>query len=229
MKASDVMTPNVISVRPDTPVSEIAELMLDYQISATPVIEHDALVGMVSEGDLLRRAETRTERRRSRWIAALTPNSDLAADYVKTHGRTARDVMTQNVVTISEETTLADIAEILESRRIKRVPVMRGKRVVGIVSRANLLQALASRSEARSPTAATSDQTIRDTLFAELREQKWAVKPHDTNIIVHDGVVDLWGVVQSDEERKAMIVAAEGVPGVRRVEDHMSFPIPPMF
>jgi len=229
MKASDVMTPNVISVRPDTPVSEIAELMLDYQISATPVIEHDELVGMVSEGDLLRRAETRTERRRSRWIAALTPNSDLAADYVKTHGRTARDVMTQNVVTISEETTLADIAEILESRRIKRVPVMRGKRVVGIVSRANLLQALASRSEARSPTAATSDQTIRDTLFAELREQKWAVKPHDTNIIVHDGVVDLWGVVQSDEERKAMIVAAEGVPGVRRVEDHMSFPIPPMF
>jgi CBS domain-containing protein len=226
MKASDVMTPNVISVRPDTLVSEIAELMLEYQISATPVIEKDELVGMVSEGDLLRRAETKTERRRSRWIEALTPNSGLAADYVKAHGRAAKDVMTRTVITVTENTSLAAIAEILEARRIKRVPVMHGNRVVGIVSRANLLRAFASQAGARGTAAATTDQSIRDALFAELAAQKWAARPHDANIIVQDGVVGLWGLVQSDEERKAMIVAAEGIAGVRRVEDHMSLPVP---
>jgi CBS domain-containing protein len=139
------MTPDVISATPDTPVSELIRLMLDNRISAVPIVADGAIVGIVSEGDLLRRAETGTERRPSRWLELVTSDSRLAADYTKTHGRKAAEVMTREVVTVADTTPIAEVAKLLETRRIKRVPVVRGGRLVGIVSRRNLLQALGSR------------------------------------------------------------------------------------
>jgi CBS domain-containing protein len=182
---------------------------------------------MVSEGDLLHRSETATERHRSRWLEMLSPNASLAAEYVKSHGRKARDVMSEGVVTVDVDTPVAEIADLLERRRIKRVPVLRQKRLVGIVSRSNLLQAMASIARPAS-AAAVSDQRIREALFAELAQRKWAAPPSDANIIVEGGVVHLWGAVQSEDERKAMVVAAENITGVRRVEDHMSLAVPPL-
>jgi CBS domain-containing protein len=224
MNASDIMTRGVITVSPDTSVSEMVALMLRHRISAVPVVDHDVLVGIVSEGDLLRRAETATETKRSRWLEFTTSVPKLAAEYTKAHGRKASDVMTGDVITVGVDESIAEIASILESRGIKRVPVLQDGKVVGIVSRANLLQALASTVQDKAVDR-TDDRKIRDTLFAELGRQKWAPLPSDANILVENGVVHLWGVIQSEEERKAMIVAAEIVPGVKMVEDHMSYPM----
>jgi CBS domain-containing protein len=224
MNASDIMTRGVITVSPDTSVSEVVALLLRHRISAVPVVDHDALVGIVSEGDLLRRTETATETRRSRWLEFAISVPKLAAEYTKTHGRKASDVMTKDVITVGVSEPIAEIASILESRGIKRVPVVQDGKVVGIVSRANLLQALASKVHDEAVDR-TDDRKIRDILFAELGRQKWAPLPSDANILVENGVVHLWGIIQSEEERKAMIVAAEIVPGVKKVEDHMSYPM----
>jgi CBS domain-containing protein len=224
MNASDIMTRGVITVSPETPVADVVALMLQHRISAVPVLDHDALVGIVSEGDLLRRTETETEPRRSRWLEFATSVPKLAAEYTKTHGRKASDVMTPDVISVGVDASIAEIASTLESRGIKRVPVVDGGKLVGIVSRANLLQALASRVQGAAVDR-TDDRKIRETLFAELGRQKWAALPSDANILVENGVVHLWGVIQSEEERKAMIVAAEIVPGVTKVEDHMSYPM----
>ena len=144
MNAADVMTPDVICATPDTPLPELVRLMLDNQISALPIVEDGRIVGIVSEGDLLRRAETGTEPRPSRWLELVTSTDRLAADYTRTHGRKAGEIMTRDVVTVADTTPIAEVAHLLEARRIKRVPVTRDGRLVGIVSRRNLLQALAT-------------------------------------------------------------------------------------
>jgi CBS domain-containing protein len=219
MRAADVMTTEVIAVNPKTSIGEAAMLMLERRISGLPVIDDAGrLVGMVSEGDLLRRAESSTERRRPRWLEFLTPNSQLAAEYVKSHARRVQDVMTTDLVTVSESTPLAEIADLLETRRVKRVPVVRGALAVGIVSRSNLLQAVASGAVPRA--AQPADHAIREAILKELKKQKWA-NPTESNIVVNRGIVHLWGDVLSDEERKALRVAAENVSGVRAVEDHL--------
>jgi CBS domain-containing protein len=220
--AADVMTPDVICAGPETPVSELIRLMLDNRISAVPIVADGQIVGIVSEGDLLRRAETGTEAHLSRWLELVTSTSRLAADYTRTHGRKAAEVMTHDVVTVADTTPIAEIAQLLEARRIKRVPVMRDGRLVGIVSRRNLLQALASRLSA--PPVTADDRTIREAFYAELRRQAWAGCPGSINAVVADGVVHLWGVAQDDERRQALVVAAENIPGVRSVEDHMDHP-----
>jgi CBS domain-containing protein len=222
MHAADVMTPDVICATPETPVSELIRLMLDNRISALPVVEDGRIVGIVSEGDLLRRVETGTEPHPSRWLELVTSSSRLAADYTKTHGRKAAEVMTREVITVSEFTPIDEIAHLLEARRIKRVPVVRDGRLVGIVSRRNLLQALGSRLSAQ-PVAA-DDRTIRDAFYGELRRQAWADSPSSINAVVSNGVVHLWGIPLDDEQRQAMVVAAENIPGVRAVEDHMERP-----
>jgi CBS domain-containing protein len=220
MLAIDVMTSPVVSVSPDASVSEIARLMLKAHISAVPVVdEKQHLAGIVTEGDLLRRAEVGTERKRRRWIEAFTDGGTLAAEYVKSHGRKARDVMTTDVVTVDESTPLHKIADIFESRDIKRVPVMRESQIVGIVSRANLLQALASLPLPAKKTA-TDDRWIRRKLMAELQGKPWGVR----NVIVKNGIVHFWGAVNSEEEREAMRVAAENIAGVRGVKDHTWYP-----
>jgi CBS domain-containing protein len=220
LQVSDVMTVDVVSVTPDTAVDAIAKLMVEKRISGVPVLDAERrVIGMVSEGDLIRRGETDTAHRRSWWLQLLSPNSELAGEYVKAHGRRAEHVMSRKVVSVAETASLREVADLLERHAIKRVPVLRDGRLVGIVSRANLLQALASAGTTAS--AARGDEAIREVLLAELRKQKWA-QASPGNVIVVDGVVHLWGNVLSEQERAALGVAAENVAGVRGVEDHMA-------
>jgi len=221
MRAADVMTSDVITVGEDASVQEVARLMAEHGISAVAVVDRESrVVGMVSEGDLLHRAETGTERRRSWWLEMVASTNQLAGEYVKSHSGSVKDVMTHDVISVTEETTVADIAILLETNRIKRVPVLRDGRLVGIVSRANLVQALAMTISEQPSGAEAADRTIRDQFLAELKAQKWAeVSP--ANITVKDGVVHLWSSYYSDQEKRALVVAAESIPGVRRVEDHM--------
>lgn len=219
MKVQDVMTPDVISVKPETTVVEIAKLLVARSISAVPVIDDDNHpLGIVSEGDLMHRSELDTARRRSWWLR-FGDTATLAADYAKANGLKAEDVMTRTVVTIAEDASLADAATRLEENRIKRMPVVRDGRIVGIVSRANLVRALATAKPEALPVS-KSDRVIKRRLMAELESQPWAPK-YNLNVIVHGGVVELWGPVTSEEERKAVRVAAERTPGVVAVEDHL--------
>ena len=217
MRARDVMVRAVATTKPETTVEEVARLMINLRISGVPVLDRNGqLVGIVTEGDLLRRAETGTERRRSRWSEWFS-NARLAAEYVKSHSRRVEDVMTREVVSVGELASLGEIAELMETRRIKRVPVVHDGKIVGIVSRADLLQVLAS-GGIKTPED-ERDHTIRIQLLAELREQKWT-DPAEARVVVSDGVVHFWGTVGSEEEGKALRVAAENIPGVRGIEDH---------
>jgi len=215
------MTSEVITVGEDASVQDAARLMAEHGISAVPVVDRERrVIGIVSEGDLLHRAETGTERRRSWWLEMVASTNQLAWEYVKSHSGSAKDVMTRDVISVTEETTVADIAILLETNRIKRVPVLRGGKPVGIVSRANLVRALAMTISERPSSAEADDRAIRDSLLAELKAQKWAeVSP--ANITVKDGVVHLWSSYCSEQEKQALIVAAKSIPGVRRVGDHM--------
>jgi CBS-domain-containing membrane protein len=221
MNAMDVMTNSVVTIDADASVQTAARLMAEREVSALPVVDHDGrVIGMVSEGDLLHRAETGTERRRAWWLDMLTSTAELAGDYVRSHGGRVADVMTRDVVSVLETTPVADIAILLEANRIKRVPVLRDGRLVGIVSRANLVRALAMTIEETPRGGEADDRTIRERLLAELRAQRWAeVAP--ANVTVRDGTVHLWSSYMSDGERRALVVAAEKIPGVRGVEDHM--------
>lgn len=225
MRAMDIMTSEVITVGEDATVPEAAKLMAERGISAVPVVDlENRIVGMVSEGDLLHRAETGTERRRSWWLDMVSSTNKLAGEYIKSHSAKVKDVMTRDVLSVTEETPVADIAVLLETNRIKRVPVVEDGKIVGIVSRANLVRALAMTITEGVGTAEVDDRTIRERLLSELKAQKWAeVSP--ANVTVKDGIVHLWSSFLSEQERRALIVAAENVPGVRRVEDHMR-PVP---
>lgn len=219
MKARDVMTSTVYTVAADTPVAAIARLLLERKISGAPVVDaENRVIGVVSERDLMRRPETGTMRRPGWWLGLVASSDELAADYVKTHGTRARDVMSRPAITVDEDTDLADVAALLDRRGIKRVPVVRDGRLVGIISRANLLQGLLGRSRAVTPV---SDAAIRTALLDELHREPWA-NMLSTNVVVTNGVVHLWAVVHSEHERDAMVVAAEGVPGVVRVENHVA-------
>jgi CBS domain-containing protein len=219
MKAADVMTPNVISVRPNTSIAEMVKLMLDKRISGLPVIDDQGeLVGIVTEGDCLHRTETGTERKRPSWLEFLIGPGRLADEYIHTHSRKVADLMTPTPITVAEDTPLMEVVHLMESRRIKRLPVMRDGKVVGIVSRANLLQALASVAEDISP-AGTNDLAIRNRVMTELHKQPWA---RQFNVTVRDGLVDLWGAVFAAHQREAAIVAAENVPGVKAVRSHVA-------
>jgi CBS domain-containing protein len=233
MRAADVMTTEVITVDPDTSVKALAALLSERGISGVPVVDADnRVVGVVSEGDLLHRVETGTEqrpearagRRRSWWLDTIAADRELARDYVKSHGRTVKDVMTRDVVIVSDTTELADIAMLLETKKIKRVPVVRDGKLVGIVSRANLVRALATTKSAPTSNADPDDRAIADQLLAELRGKKW-VDISSADIIVRDRVVHLWfSDEQPREERLTFRVAAENIPGVRRVEEHIVAP-----
>jgi CBS domain-containing protein len=220
MKAADIMTGQVISIAPDASILECARLLLQHRISGLPVIDAAGnLVGIVSEGDFLRRVETGTERKRPRWLEFITGPARLANEYVRSHGRKVGDVMTGEVATISEDTPAEEIVRLMEERRIKRLPVMRGTKVVGIVSRANLLHALASIAREAVPVA-KDDQTIRERVLAELAKQPRAPRDH-IDVVVRNRVVELWGIVTADHQREAATVAAENVAGVEKVANHL--------
>ncbi len=220
MKAEDVMTRAVISIDPDATVLQAARLMLQHHISGLPVIDAKGqLVGVVSEGDFLRRRETSTERRRSRWLEFLMGPGRIAAEYVHSHGCRVSEAMSTDVQTAAEDASLEDIVELMERYRIKRVPVLRGGEVVGIVTRSNLMRAMVSVARSAPPTA-TDDLVIRDQLLAEIQKAEWA--PAATiDVVVRDGIVELWGVILDERQREALKVAAENIAGVKTVKDHL--------
>ena len=225
MRAMDVMTSEVLTVDENASVPAVAKLLAERGISAVPVVDKkNRVIGMVSEGDLLHRVETGTERRGSWWLEMMASTNKLAGDYIKSHSGKVKDVMTRDVLSVAETTPVADIAVLLETNRIKRVPVVRDGKLVGIVSRANLVRALAMTIDGQASGTEADDRSIRDKLLAELKEQSWAeVSP--ANVTVKDGVVHLWSSYLSEQEKRALVVAAENTPGVRRVEDHMR-PVP---
>jgi CBS domain-containing protein len=220
VKARDVMTTPVITATPETPVREIASVLLEKRISGMPIVEGSRVVGVVSEGDLLRRIESGTEPRRSKWLEALIEPDVQAADFVRSRGLLARDVMTRDLVWVEADSDLRDVAKVFEQRRIKRVPVLESGRLVGIISRANLLRALMLYSP---PPAGDvqSDQAILAAIRERLQDEAW-LDLSRLNIVVTDGVVHLWGTIRSDEQRRALEVAVGGVPGVRDVQNHTS-------
>lgn len=221
MKANDIMTAPVITISPGTPVREIAALLVERRVGGVPVVEDGRVVGLVSEGDLFRRHEIGTDRSatdESSWFRLIKDDPAPSA-YVKSHARRAKDIMTRDVVSVVEDTPIAEIASLFETRRIKRVPVLRYKKLVGIVSRADLVQALAATTESAGGNRAQTDDAIRRRLLSELAHQSWW-RRSPSNVIVTDGIVHYWGLLGSGDERPAARVAAENVPGVRKVEDH---------
>jgi len=219
MIAKDVMTTAVVTVSAQTSVEDVARLLLKRRISAVPVVDAQGRVqGIVSEGDLIRRPESGTESHRSWWLDLLADRDGVALDYVKSHGRMAGDVMTREVITVGERTPLAKIATLLERHRIKRVPVLCAGKVVGIVSRANLLHGLVAQKTA-SGKAAASDREIRLRILNEF--DKAGVDKLYVNIVVTNGEVEFWGCVESETQKRALRVAAENVKGVKRLVDNV--------
>ena len=223
MQAKDIMTTAIATVPPQATVRDIAKLLLARRISAVPVVDSDGKVlGIVSEGDLMRRPETGTERHPSWWLTLLDNSEERALQYVKSHGGTAGDVMTRDVKTVDEHATLEEIAEQLERHRIKRVPVLRDGRLVGIVSRADLLRGLIARQSAPAVTA-TDDEIKRAVEAAILQAGAGFAF---LSVVVSGGVVHMWGSVGSEVEKRAAGMAAEGVPGVKSVRNEIGI-LPP--
>jgi CBS domain-containing protein len=222
MKAADVMTRQVVTIEASAPITKAVRLMLQNRISGLPVVNAAGqLVGIVTEGDFLRRAETGTEVHRPHWLELLVGPGRLAGEYVRTHARKVEEVMTPDVVSVSEDMWLDGIVRLMEQRHIKRVPVLKDGKVAGIISRANLLRALAGHL-VEMPPASADDRALRESILAEIQKQSWA--PHaGVDVTVHGGVVDLWGAIMDERERQAFRVAAENIPGVKTVKDHLCF------
>ena len=219
MIVADIMTADVVTADPEMSIMDVAKLLWEKRISGVPVVNaRGEPIGMITEGDLLRRHETGTALRHSWWLEMLSTNRDLASEYVKTHASRVKDVMTRKVITVAESTLVSVLSDLFERHGIKRVPVLRDGKLVGIVSRANLVRALAM--TATAPTERSEeDKVIRDRLLSELKRQKWA-EASPSNVMVEDGVVHLWGTVLSKEEGEALRVAAENIKGVRSVVNH---------
>ena len=219
MRVKDAMTPNVICIGADEPVLKAARLMLQNRISGLPVVDKDGeLVGMVTEGDFLRRGELGTQRQRPKWLEFILGPGKLAQEYTHSSGRKVEEIMTPDPWTIGENETLEAVVDTMERHHVKRLPVTRGGRMVGIVSRANLMHALASLSRDVPAPPPGGDSAIRDKILAAIAKQDWAPR---VNVIVKNGVAELHGVITDDRERAGLIVAAENVPGVKHVRDHL--------
>jgi CBS domain-containing protein len=219
MRAHQVMTRPVITVTPETTVLEAANTMLQKHISGLPVVDAAGkLVGIVSEGDFIRRSEIGTGRKRGRFLKFILGPGKAATDFVHEHGHKVGEIMTPEPRTVSEDTTLERIVELMEKNNVKRLPVTRGDKIVGIVSRSNLLQAVASLArEIPDPTA--DDDHIRNRVIDAIEKNDWC--PFGLSVIVRDGIVHLSGVITEERSRKAAVVAAETVAGVTKVHDHL--------
>jgi CBS domain-containing protein len=224
MKAVDIMTQPVISVAPETMIAEAARLMLQHRISGLPVVDRSgAVVGIVTEGDLLRRSELGTERHRMRWIELLIGPGRLAAEYVDAHARKVGEVMSEDVTSVTPQASLPEIVELMEKHRIKRLPIIEDGRLVGIVSRANLLRTLVQtlvRQASTDGKAASSDAEIRDCILAEISKEPWGPRS-SVDVTVENGVVELHGSITDERERAALQVVAENVPGVKAVHNRI--------
>jgi CBS domain-containing protein len=220
MKARDLMTPDVITVTPDTPIMGVARLLAERHISAVPVTDAERkVVGVVSEADLLRQVGGFGEDTPGFFEALFSDPAKMAAQYAKSHGRTARDVMTSELVSVTEDTEAAEIARQLDKNHIRRVLVLRDGRLAGIVTRADLLRAIVTHQSAAS-AGDQSDEGIYRAVMAEMKKQPWASTFY-TTVVVKDGVVEFYGYCGSDEYRRALRVLAENVAGVKKVQDHL--------
>lgn len=219
MRAHQIMTHSVATVAPDATILEAANIMLQRHVSGLPVVDAAGkLVGVVSEGDFIRRSEIGTQRKRGRWLKFLLGTSAAATDYVRENGGKVSEVMTSDPITIAEDTTLEEIVKTMETNHVKRLPVMKDGKLVGIVSRANLLQAVAGLArDVPDPTA--DDDHIRRRIIAAIEKNDWS--PMGLNVIVRDGIVHLSGVITDENSRQASIVAAQNVSGVRKIHDHL--------
>jgi len=223
MQVQNVMATNVATVQPDTTLADALEVMLDRRISGLPVVDSGGrLVGVLTEGDLLRRTETGTEPRHGRWFDFFAGPGRLAAEYVRTHGRQVADLMTEEIVTVAPETTLTELVELMETKHIKRVPVLRDGVLVGVVSRADLLRPLLHALKAAAQLDPVTDREIHDAIAAEFARQKWGTADV-VQIEVVDGDVVLAGTIYDNRDRAAMIVAARNVPGVAAVRDELTW------
>lgn len=222
MNAKDIMSTRVVTADEETPIETIAEFLIKFHISAVPVIDDaNRVIGMVSEGDLMRRSEIGTEKRQhSWWLDLLVERPDLAREFVKSHGTRAGDVMTRKIITVDEDTPIEEIAEILEKNQIKRVPVLRDGRLVGLVSRGNIIQQLACGRKIKIAVS-KDDAVVRTEIEKLLAAQPWA-SSQTTAVTVTDGAVELWGFIGSTAERDASRVALESISGIKSVEDHRS-------
>lgn len=221
MRVREIMTSSVITVGPDAPVADIARQLVEHRISALPVVDGEGrLLGIVSERDLLRRHEIGTEGRHSRWVEFLMDDASLAREYQKSHGARASDVMTRHLACIGEEASLSDLAELMEARKVKRVPVVSGGRLVGIVSRADMVRALAKASTGEKPAPGSiGDVAIRAELERRMSGESW-IGGMFLQTSVQDGVVEFSGLLSVAEKRHALRALAEAVPGVRKVVDN---------
>jgi CBS domain-containing protein len=227
MRAHQIMSRQVITIGPEASVGDAINTMLAHHVSGLPVVDPDGkLVGILSEGDFIRRAEIGTGHKRGRWLSLLAGADRLALDFVREHGRKVHQIMTPNPVTITEDAALEEIAEIMQSRQLKRIPVMRNDRVVGIVTRSDFLPAVVRLSQAAG-SVSQDDEHIRSRVVAAIAKESWG--PRGLNVSVNDGIVSLRGVVRGENARRAAIVAAENIPGVKRVEDRLCgrAPYPP--
>lgn len=225
MKARDIMMQKVITVRPDTSVRDIAALMVENHISGLPVLTAEGeVVGILSESDLLHRAETGTERRHKWWFRVFGDSASLARDYAKAHGLKAHDVMSRYVISVRDDAELRDVADILDNYRIKRVTVMKDGRLAGIITRGDLVRAL---SQAQlSTTAKTMDNAgLHKLLHSRMRNQSWVNESY-INVSVNDGVVDLWGFVDTLDQKNALRALVGETEGVTRVEDKLTVGVP---
>ena len=219
------MTRDVITVGPETTIVEAANVMLANRISGLPVLGSGGeLLGVVSEGDFLRRAEIDTLQKRSRWMSMLLGSGTSAEEFVRLRGRKVGEVMTREPVTVIEQTSLLAIVDLMEKNNIKRVPVMRSSQLVGIVSRSNLLQAVAKFART-VPGTTVDDHQIHARIVAAMDQQDWM--PLGLHVVVRNGSVSLSGAVTSESSRAAAVVAAESVDGVTDVSDHLCW-IEPM-
>jgi CBS domain-containing protein len=220
MKVGEIMTETVISVRPSDRVTDAVRMMLDNRISGLPVIsDAGQLVGIISEGDLLRRIETGTTRKRPRWLEFLMSPGRLADEYAHTHGRRVDEIMTPNVTTVTESSSLGALVQLMERRGIKRVPVVRDGKVVGIVTRANLMHAVAALQDSGEPPL-VADTALRRHILDDIRREPWGPR-YSVNVVVRNGRVDLWGSLFDERDRKALRVIVENAPGVKEIHDHM--------
>jgi len=229
MRASDIMTTTIVSVNIKDTVFDAAEMLLGAHVSAAPVVdEKGRVLGIVSEADLIHRAEIATGPRKS-WLARLVEtNAGAARDFVATHARKVSDVMTRDVVTAPDDATLGELVALIEKHKVKRIPIVRDGLLVGIVSRANLLEALLSRepeSSTVNPVPKPDDKQLRQAVVAAIEGQPWSSR-WPINVVASDGGIHLWGFVESEEVRKAYRIATENVPGVRHVKSHLrSMPV----
>lgn len=219
MRAHQIMTRSVVTVTPESTILEAANKMLQWHVSGLPVVSAAGkLVGIISEGDFLRRSEIGTGRKRGRWLKLIAGAGEEATDFVHEHGRKVSEAMTREPFTITEDAPLEEIVRTMQSHNVKRLPVMRGEMLVGIVSRANLLQAVASLArDIPDPTA--DDDHIRRHIIDSLEKNDWC--PIGLNVVVRHGIVHLSGVITDERSRQAAIVGAENVAGVTKVHDHL--------